>query len=245
MVRFTTRAGPNGGQGVGDMMRRLIAVLSVLVLLGCGTSGSGEATPATDAPTTEPSTTAEPTTTTEAPTTTAAPTTTTTPPATGQGIVWRSDIDSARVNNTDPAPTFEADGITATIDMVLAVEPDAPTDSGSDCRAALDYQPIQDGPEQCLYVQWRFDVAADLQVDEYSEEGLLSGGALITPGGKQLNSGSGASGFPGTKDNVFAYTFAYGSPGSTLKFTTGNNTMVYTTHTYVVPPAESFQPVTF
>ena len=204
------------------------------------------------APTTiESTTTAAPT--TEAPTTTATPTTrapTTTAPLepTYTGIVWESAVDPARVNASGPAPTFEADGVTTTIQLLLWVPAFAPTELGRSCRERAQSQQDFEGgqlADRCLTVQGSFDVAPDVPTDENSPDASLAAGSLITLEGRQIDSVFASSAFPGTVDNGFVEQFPGGVPGSTLKFRTGSNLVGHTTHTYEVPPTEAFMPVFF
>ena len=200
--------------------------------------------PETDAPTTEAETTDAPT--TEAPTTTEEATTTTAAVDFGVGLVWESAVDPSRVNApTESRPFYEADGIATQIDIV------APTtaDANSDCAdAARDLARYEGGEvaTQCLLIQWRFDVSADLDT-EYSGSAQFSTEDIVTAEGVQIP-GSGSAfldAFPGTVDNVLGVFFPHGGPGSTVRWRTMDGAGRSTTHTYIVPPLADLPPLTF
>ena len=78
-----------------------------------------------------------------------------------------------------------------------------PDDNSTSCFDAAKFDQDYKGGElatECLYVQWRFSVTADFAVDEYSLEGQLTPGDLVTASGKQITAATIASGYPGTVD---------------------------------------------
>ena len=251
-----------------------LALTAVIGLAACGSdSKSAETTaapttaavttavPTTEAPTTMAPTTQAPTT-TEAPTTTApcaehesytqngqryecvngkfvaAAATTTTVPA-ADGMIWRP---------TDN--TWTADGITSRLEGVVWLDLTR-GDKGTftdECRSqaefSKDYDHLDTMPTQCIYAVWSFDVGNDLVTDQYSDQGYLTPDALITPDGKQIDSGSTHGAYPGTVNNSMEYVYVDGVPGSVLHFQTGNNKAGWTTQTVQLPGAEGFAPFT-
>lgn len=239
-------------------MTRLAGVIAVAVITMAACSGDDDAEEATastdaDAATTAaattagPATTATPATTTTAAATTTSTTTTTTPPTTtapepgNVGVVWHSVVNLERVNQpADTQPTFTADGVTSRIDMFLMMDADTDGDAGDACRDAIDRTPAGDD-EQCLLVQWSFDVAADFP----GEEALLSARQLLNPDGRQIDSAVAAVGVPGANGVGLTELYAGGEAGSTLRFDTGGNEVGFTTHVVDVPPRDAFQPIGF
>jgi hypothetical protein len=234
-----------------EAVKRIPLIAAVLCLLAA-CSGS-DASPAlttvavttTAAPTTTESVTtttaATTTTTTEQTTTTTtieSTTTTATPQAKVQAIVWESAVDPARVNRTDPMPTFEADGATARLQLLL-YGPGNVLDCDAITASTVPGAVLTDG---CLVVQLALDVAADFRVTDNAPEASISLDALITPDGVQVSSIFVESGYPGTVGTVLTIAVLGGTPGSTLKIQTGSNEVGYTTHTFVVPPLEEFLP---
>lgn len=185
-----------------------------------------EAPPTTDASTT---TTEPPATTTS---TTTAPTTTTLPVSSGRGLVWASAVDDSRINSTD-LPTFSADGIDSSLDIVAVFDASAPTDQGRDCQEEIDFQGSD--ADSCLYVQVRFDVSDDFRTDGNSAEGSAIIDAVVSADGQQQDGGFISSGFPGTVGNLLSEFFPGAAEGSTVRFSTGSNLVGYTIHTYEVP----------
>lgn len=135
-------------------------------------------------------------------------------------------------------PTFKADGITTRITGIQVVPADLSVTNGDQCLDAFALQDARSSTgneEECLLVQMSYDVAKDLRTSKYSTDGGLSMRAVITPQGKQINSVMGFSAYPGTKDNWASDVFAGAGAGATLKFSTGNNEVGWTDHTYTVP----------
>ena len=136
----------------------------------------------------------------------------------------------------------DADGIASLIDLVVVLS----AANDADCRLkAKNYQDLFGGTlaETCLLVQWRFDVAADFHVDQFSTEGSLAPDDLVTAGGQQIHVGGITSGFPGTQDNGMTEMYAFGGPGTVVRWRTGSNAIGYSTFIYTVPPLEQLLPV--
>jgi hypothetical protein len=165
-----------------------------------------------------------------------------------RGLVWESAVDPGRVNTDSEQPVFEANGITARIQMILEVDAEATNNTSRDCAREISLTTGGGGaarPTQCLYVQWAFDVPIDFPTSEFSDEGALIPDSVVNPDGIQVNAFGATYAFPGTRDNIANGFFVGGLPGSTLRFDTGSNDVGFTTHVYQVPPGDAFLPVNF
>jgi hypothetical protein len=187
--------------------RLAIATLALALVAACSSDddSSGDTTAedmaATEAASSEEppdtalaTTTAMSTTTSITTTTSTTSTTTTEPPPQPTervvGLVWASAVSDERINTDTPQPTYEADGISSRIENVLLVDSGSADDIQSDCAEEARFRQDFEGGElatQCLIVQWAFDVAEDFSTDEFSQDGDLVPGAIVTPEGRQLD----------------------------------------------------------
>ena len=126
-------------------------------------------------------------------------------------------------------PVFEVDGISSRIDAIVWVDPTARGDLSLGCQSKIDFEAEYYGTEpatQCIYVAWSFDVAAEFQ----DEEGYLTPGSMLTPEGLQIDQGTTTSGLPGAQNRTIDAYYVGGTPGSTLTFRTGSNSVGWTEH---------------
>jgi hypothetical protein len=214
-------------------MKRTLTLLSALIVAATLVSCSAPATP-------QPTVTVTQTVTAEGAET---PSVTTPAPPTGQnlGVIWSSSVDSSRVNQTEPPPSFPStQGITTRIGLLLYLDPAAKGPLAKDCADTIKRQ--GNGSEtHCLEVQWEMDVPADYPDDE----AYIDAGALLTPAGKQIDQYIAASGIPGAKSVIFTVSYVGGEPGSTLRWKVGSNSLDYETFTFEIPSIDAFQPLTF
>ena len=226
-------------------VRMYLAPIAVLLTLGlAGCSGVDAAAPASTVTVTTTVTQSATVTETAAAPAVTSPAASPTPAQTGPhlGLVWASQVDSERVNQPSGSqPTFDGDGITSRIDMILYVDASAVGELSEECSSAIEI--FGDNPDDthCLFVQWTFDVPKDYDADDAN----LSPGPLLTPEGLQITSGFTTSGVPGAKDVVMRYFYGGGVPGSTLRWNVGSNEQGRETYTYEVPEVESFRPISF
>jgi hypothetical protein len=209
-------------------------------------SGNDDDVDAVDAPLVTPATssnavTSTANTTTTEPTTSSPATTTTTtaaPGETGRGLVWESVVDPGRVNTSELRPTFEADGVTSLIDMVVVVPSGSTTELQRWCaHAVIDEQEFDGGEmaQQCVLLQLRFDVAPEFRVDENSPDATVGSASLVSVDGRQVDSISVDRAFGGSVGNRHVVMLPFGGEGATIRWISGSNLVGFTTHTYVVP----------
>lgn len=219
-----------------------IAMLLTLGVAGCG--GADAAAPASTVTVTATAT--QTVTVTEA-ATVAATTSPVAAPTTAQtgphlGMVWTSQVDTDRINQpAGSQPTFDGEGITSRIEMIVYVDASAVGPLSDECSSEIEI--FGDNPDEthCLFVQWSFDVPSSYEAEDAS----LSPGPLLTPEGLQITSGMTTSGVPGAKDVGMTHYYEGGVPGSTLRWDVGSNEQGRETLTYKIPDVESFLPISF
>lgn len=223
------------------------ALVGILALSACGASGGAASveTAESSVETTEAESTPIPTVTakpapTLPPTTTAAPTTTEAPKPTASGVVWGSMVDASRVNTLSPAPVWQAGATTVSVDMAGIVNNDTSTEMGSFCYNAVDWAEVE--ADTCLYVQIRFNVAADA-----IEEAYVYVTDVVTAEGTQIETYEGSSGRPGTVDNVIQVMIPNGGPGTRLFLDIDAGMADYQRNLndieFIVPGPEAFLPI--
>ncbi|MDR2974620.1 MAG: hypothetical protein LBV00_07880 [Propionibacteriaceae bacterium] len=172
---------------------------------------------------------------------TASATTPAPPNSQNLGVIWSSSVDSSRVNQTEPPPSFPSNqGITTRIGLILYLDPSAKGPRGKDCADAI-RQEGTGNETHCLEVQWEMDVPTDYP----DEEAYIDAGALLTPAGKQIDQFVAASGIPGAKSVIFTVRYVGGEPGSTVRWKVGSNSLDYETFTFEIPNLDAFRPLTF
>lgn len=158
------------------------------------------------------------------------------------GMVWTSQVDPGRINQpAGSQPTFDSDGITSRIELILYVDASAPGDLANECESQLDGWNSSPDATHCLFVQWSFDVPSDYEADDAN----LSPGPLLTPEGRQIDQGTTTSGVPGAKNVVIGEYYPGGVPGSTLRWDVGSNEQGRANLKFEVPSSESFLPINF
>ena len=144
-----------------------------------------------------------------------------------RGLVWESAVDPDRVNTDVPRPSWEADGVTAELDMVIVAPGSDPACVAVNAREGTS-APV------CLIVQVRVDVG-EVDVDDDHPQATAAIDAVITYDRDQLDSAVVVTGYPGTRDRTITDAFPGAASGSTVKIRTGTEASGWTVHDYVVP----------
>lgn len=207
---------------------------------------TGPVAPTTVPDTTEPPSTTAPTT-TEPPSTTAAPATTDAPTTTAapqphRALVWESVVDPARANqpaHTQPTETHLS--VTARLQVVGLVDARATGTAAHDCRENYDFYDEVDGRrapgEQCLLLQWEFDVAEDAPGDSF-----LRLNSVLNSDGTQQDMLDEEHGLPGSRDRVLVSLVPGGQAGAQAHMLVGDGEN-FEEWGYTIPPAEALLPV--
>jgi len=157
------------------------------------------------------------------------------------GIVWASSVDPSRVNQPNEQPTFTTEqGLITRLDMLVYVNAAKEGSLSQECYRAISAFGKSDDTH-CLMVQFELDVPADYRADVAG----ISPGSLLTPEGRQIDSGSFAPGVPGAKNVVITEMYVGGEPGSTLRWSVGSNEVGHETLKYEIPGIDAFMPLNF
>ncbi len=231
--------------------RTIVAVTALaLTIAACESDDDSGATAATVPAAVTTSVTEPPTTTDassssegEAPATPATTSATTEKPfADNVAVVWRSSVDSNRVNTQQPPPRWDVSETTVALDIVGIVANDPTAGSiGRACEDAIELEGTDD--EQCMFVQFRFDVGSDA-----TERGGIFVPHVITAEGEQIDVFASLSAWDDTVDNLLSFVVPGAGPGSTIVFTVNGGLGVADLELnieFVTPDAAEWKPVDF
>lgn len=231
--------------------RTIVAIAALALAIAACENDDESATTATTVPTavtaftTEPPATAEPPTTTEGAVTATPSTTSVTteePFDDNVAVVWRSSVDSNRVNTEQPPPQWDVNETTVALDIVGIVAND-PT-GGENAEFCHEWVELMDrDDEQCMLVQFRFDVSADA-----TERGGITVPYAITAEGEQIDLFASLTAWGDTEANLLVFAVPGAGPGSKIVFNVAGGlgtTDIEQGLEFVTPDAADWKPVDF
>lgn len=157
-------------------------------------------------------------------------------------VVWRSSVDSNRINTDQPPPQWEVGETTVVLDIVGIVA-NGPTagEYGELCQEWVEVTDRDD--EQCMLVQFRFDVSADA-----TERGGITVPYVITAEGEQIDLFASRTAWGDTDGNLLIFAVPGAGPGSRIVFNVGggrSSTDIEQDLEFVIPDAAEWKPVDF
>ena len=157
-------------------------------------------------------------------------------------VVWRSSVDSNRINTDQPPPQWDVGETTVVLDIVGIVAND-PTagEYGELCQEWVEVTDRDD--EQCMLVQFRFDVSADA-----TERGGITVSSVITAEGEQIDLFAFRTASGDTDGNPLIFAVPGAGPGSKIVFNVSggrSTTDIEQDLEFVTPDAAEWKPVDF